>query len=459
MIEVTCPFDGAVIKSVPNQTEDEANTMLNVASALAKDRSAWLPHHARVAILSRLAKLVEAEAEEFAMLIATEGGKPLIDARVEVARAIDGIHLASKELGKIVSGEEIPMGLTPATEGRTAHSTYEPIGVALALSAFNHPLNLIVHQVIPAVAVGCPVIVKPASATPLCCLRLCELINEAGLPQGWCQPITCSNEVASLLSTSTKIHFLSFIGSARVGWMLRSKLAPGVRCALEHGGVAPVIVDDTAELSEVIPSLLKGGFYHAGQVCVSVQRVYAPKAIAQTLASQLANEAKKLVVGDARLAETEVGPLINPGEVVRVQEWVNQAVSDGAELLCGGQAKGDTMFEPTVLLNPPDSSTVSQKEIFGPVVCVYAYDSIDEAIERANSLDFAFQAAVYTNSLKTANYVANNIDASAVMINDHTAFRSDWMPFAGRRSSGYGVGGIGYTMHDMVQRKMIVYKQ
>ena len=456
MLDVTCPFDESLIKSVPLSNEDDADVMLAKAEALFKNRDAWLSHHQRIEVLNKLAELVKAEAGEFAMLIASEGGKPLIDAKVEVARAIDGIYLAVKSLAKIISGEEIPMGLTAATVNRKAHTTFEPIGVVVALSAFNHPLNLIVHQVVPAIAVGCPVIVKPASATPLNCLRLCELVQQAGLPEGWCQPIVCPSRVGEKLATSDKINFLTFIGSAKIGWMLKSKLAPGVRCALEHGGVAPVIVEASADLEHVIPSLLKGGFYHAGQVCVSVQRVYAPADIAETLARQLAEAAKQLKVGDARDGDTEVGPLINPNEVTRVKEWVDEAITSGGKLMCGGETISSTMFSPTVILDPPDDVTVSTKEVFGPVVCVYSYTDIDDAIARANGLDVAFQASVYTQNLSVAEYVSRRLDASAVMINDHTAFRADWMPFAGRRASGYGVGGIGYTMHDMMQEKMVV---
>ena len=298
-LDVTSPYDGSLIKTIPMHGADDAEAMLARAVACFKDRDGWLEHHERATILKKLASLIEAEADNFSRLIAREGGKPLIDARVEVARAIDGIGLAVKELSHVMRGEEVPMGHTPAATGRTAFLTQEPIGVVVAVSAFNHPLNLIVHQVVPAIAVGCPVIVKPAETTPLNCIRFVELVREAGLAPEWCQCIVCNNEVSEKLVTDPRIQFFTFIGSARVGWMLRSKLAPGVRCALEHGGVAPVIVDETADLETMIPSLLKGSFYHAGQVCVSVQRVFAPEAVASDLARKLADGAARLKVGDA----------------------------------------------------------------------------------------------------------------------------------------------------------------
>lgn len=457
-LEVRSPYDGHLIRSLPLQSAADGDRLLQRARQRYDDRDGWLEPHRRIAILRKLGALMEVETEALAELIALEGGKPLSDARIEVARAIDGVALAGKELLRVMRGEEVPMGLTAATSGRLAFTTMEPIGVVLAVSAFNHPLNLIVHQVIPAVAVGCPAIVKPASTTPLSCLRLLELLAQAGLPDGWCQAIICGGAVAETLVTDPRVDFFSFIGSARIGWQLRSKLSPGVRCALEHGGVAPAIVDESAELDEVVPALLKGGFYHAGQVCVSVQRVFAEQRIARDLAAQLAEGASRLKVGDPALAETEVGPLILTREVERVHQWVEEALAAGAELLCGGKRISESLYAPTVLFDPPADSKVSTQELFGPVLSVYPYQDRLEAIARANSLDVAFQAAIFTKNLDTALDSIRRLDATAVMVNEHTAFRSDWMPFAGRHISGYGIGGIGYTMHDMLQAKMAVIK-
>ncbi|MCP4042941.1 MAG: aldehyde dehydrogenase family protein, partial [Gammaproteobacteria bacterium] len=355
------------------------------------------------------------------------------------------------------AGETIPMGINAASAGKIAFTSREPIGVVVAVSAFNHPLNLISHQVGPAIAAGCPVIVKPAEDTPLSCFRFVEIVREAGLPDEWCQALLTSNlGVASQLVTDPRVAFLSFIGSAKVGWMLRSKLAPGTRCALEHGGAAPVIVAADADIEDALPKLLKGGLYHAGQVCVSVQRVYAHHTIARDLASKLAHGARELVIGDPTLPETEIGPLIRPVEVARVGHWVDEAIDDGAELLAGGKAVSDTVYECTVLFNPSFASKVSTQEIFGPVICVYSYAEINAAIEQANRLPYAFQASVFSKDIDFALRAYKRLDASAVMINDHTAFRVDWMPFAGLRESGLGVGGIPYTFLDMQIDKMMV---
>jgi acyl-CoA reductase-like NAD-dependent aldehyde dehydrogenase len=452
------PYDRAPISDVP--LDDVVSMERKIARAVLafEDRTHWLPAFERIEILKHLALLVERERDDFTMLIAREGGKPLTDARAEVVRAINGIELAVSEIERL-AGEEIPMGLTSASQGRWAFTTREPIGVAAAISAFNHPLNLIIHQVIPAIAAGCPVLIKPAATTPLCCLRLVELIYEAGLPEPWCQAIVVEdNALAERLATDPRIAYLSFIGSAKVGWYLRSKLAPGTRCSLEHGGAAPVIVDRSVDISKVVGPLVKGGYYHAGQVCVSTQRIFVHEAIKEEFLAQFTHRVEKLEIGDPTLRETEVGPLILPREVDRVESWVKEATAAGGKLACGGQRISDTVFQPTVLVDPDATARVSQQEVFGPVTCIYTYSDLADAIRRANGLPFAFQAAVFSQDIDVALTSARLFDASTVLINDHTAFRTDWMPFAGRRQSGYGTGGIRYTMHDLTQQKMIVLK-
>lgn len=457
MLDVVNPFDRQTIGTVPTQDRESVDEYLEKAHQLARDHKQGLPAHQRIAILKKAMTLMEADAEALAHQIANEGGKPLMDARIEVERALDGVGLCLKELSHL-KGTEIPMDLTPAGAGRVAFTSREPIGVVVAVSAFNHPLNLIVHQVAPAVAVGCPVLVKPADDTPLSCRAFVEYLHQAGLPEDWCRMVVCDVEVAQQMVCDPRVAFFSFIGSARVGWYLRSQLAAGTRCALEHGGVAPVLVEASAHWDSMIPSLLKGGFYHSGQVCVSVQRVFAPTSLAETLAQRLAEGAATLEVGNAIHATTQCGPLIRPQEVDRVESWIDEAVAAGATALCGAQRLGETTYSPTVLLNPPEDAKVSTQEIFGPLVCVYGVDSTTEAIQRANALPFAFQASIFTQDLSAAFHAIQHLDATAVMVNDHTAFRTDWMPFAGRRQSGYSTGGIGYTMHDMTQDKMAVIR-
>ena len=456
--EVLSPHDGSLIATVDQADRDAVERALATAYRLFRDRDAWLDASRRLEILERTVEIMLGHRDELALEAAREGGKPLVDSRVEVDRAINSIQICADTLRSQV-GTQIPMNLNAASAGRLAFTQHEPIGVVVAFSAFNHPLNLIAHQVGPAVAAGCPVIVKPAEATPLSCMRFVAVLREAGLPEDWCQALlTTDLEVAGALATDDRVGFFSFIGSARVGWMLRSRLSPGTRCALEHGGAAPVIVSADADLDAVLPLLAKGGFYHAGQVCVSVQRVFVDERVARELARRLADTAKQLKVGDPTLLETDVGPLIREGEVRRVDEWVREAVSGGAELLCGGEALSARCYAPTVLFDPPADSRVSTQEVFGPVVCVYPFDRIDRAIDLANALPYAFQASVFSRDLDTALRASRRLDASAVMINDHTAFRVDWMPFAGLRESGLGIGGIPHTMKDMQIEKMTVIR-
>ncbi len=457
-IEVTSPYDNSLLGTVSTGGADHAEAALTSAYSLFRDRSNWIPIPERVAILERTILLMEAQQDELAKLAASEGGKPLADSIVEVTRAIDGVKLCIESI-RAHAGEVVPIATTQATSGRVAFTQKEPIGVVVAVSAFNHPLNLIVHQVTPAIATGCPVIVKPAGDTPLSCLKYVQLLHDAGLPPAWCQAIvTDSNATAEALVTDSRVGFFSFIGSAKIGWMLRSKLAPGTRCALEHGGAAPAILLDDFEFDATVSSVLKGGFYHAGQVCVSVQRVFVPREMARKFAEALATGAEALVVGDPTSNATEIGPLIREAEVDRVAEWVTEAVSAGAELLCGGERLENHCYAPTVLLDPSIESRVSTTEIFGPVVCVYSYGDIDAAIAQANSLPVAFQAAVFGKNIDRLMHTAGQIDASAVMINDHTAFRDDVMPFAGLRESGLGVGGIPHTIDDMQIDKMVVIR-
>jgi len=458
ILEVFSPYDQTLIATVDTAGEVAVESALETAEKCFKDRQNWLSVSARIEILETTAALMQERAEQMAFKAALEGGKPLIDSRVEVARAIDGIKNCI-ELMRTNHGEEIPMNINPASENRLAMTRREPIGVVVAVSAFNHPLNLIVHQVGPAIASGCPVIIKPAEDTPLSCFDLINIFREAGLPDAWCQTLVVSDlSVASKLVTDSRVSFFSFIGSPKVGWMLRSQLAAGARCALEHGGVAPVIIEDDADLEDILPLIAKGGFYHAGQVCVSVQRVFVQASIAHSVAEKLADLGNAMKVGDPTSAETEIGPLIRHRETERVSEWVNEAITQGAECLSGGEAISESCYPATVLYHPNEESTVSTSEIFGPVICVYPYDDIDEAISQANALPFAFQAAVCTKNIDKAMYAYKHLNASAVMINDHTAYRVDWMPFAGLKQSGLGVGGIPHTFRDMQIEKLMVLR-
>ncbi|MEN2402542.1 aldehyde dehydrogenase family protein [Flavobacterium sp. MC2016-06] len=455
--KITSPYDQSFIKELPLINTNDLENTLSIAQDLFDDQSKWIPAYKRIEILEKTASIMNDRMEQLIVLAVSEGGKPYQDTRAEVIRAIKGVKLAAEHISQI-KGEQVPMGLTEASLNRLAFVSKEPIGVVAAVSAFNHPLNLAVHQIVTAIAAGCPVIFKPAMTTPLSGLALADILKEAGLPSGWLQVVLCSTEIAEMLVTDPRVHFFSFIGSAKVGWYLKSKLAPGTRCTLEHGGAAPVIVESDADFTEMIPDLVKGGFYHAGQVCVSVQRIYVNEEICDLFIEKFSDSVNKLVTGNPLDKKTDVGPLITPKEVDRVEQWVNEAIESGAKLIAGGKRISETFFQPTVLFNPSEDSNVSIKEIFGPVVCIYSYTDREEAIKRANALDVHFQAAVFTKNIDVALDTVKKLNATAVMVNDHTAFRVDWMPFGGRDSSGIGMGGISYTINEMTREKLTVFK-
>lgn len=455
--QITSPYDQSFIKELPLISKNDIDKILDTAHNLFIDQSNWIPAYKKIEILEKTASIMNERIEDLLITAISEGGKPYQDSKAEVLRAIKGVKLSAEHISQI-KGEQIPMALTEASLNRIAFTSKEPIGIVAAVSAFNHPLNLAVHQIVTAIAAGCPVIFKPATATPLSSLALAEILKEAGLPDGWLQIILCDNEATELLVTDPRVNFFSFIGSAKVGWYLKSKLSPGTRCALEHGGAAPVIVESDADFSEMIPDLIKGGFYHAGQVCVSVQRIYVNETIFEHFIEEFAAATNKLITGNPFDQKTDVGPLIAPKEVDRVEEWVKEAIKKGAKLITGGKRISDTFFQPTVLVNPSEDSKVSTTEVFGPVVCIYSFTDRDEAIKRANALDVHFQAAVFTKNIDIALETVKKLNATAVMVNDHTAFRVDWMPFGGRDSSGIGMGGISYAINEMTREKLTVFK-
>tara|TARA_R110000737_G_scaffold93541_2_gene126868 strand:- start:5159 stop:6583 length:1425 start_codon:yes stop_codon:yes gene_type:complete len=457
IVKVLRPYDQSFIRELAMDSTETVMAALGKAHQLFQTSSRWLTPHQRIEILERTVALMQERVGSLTQTALEEGGKPYADSKVEVLRAIAGVKIAAQTIFQL-GGEQIPMGLTEATRNRIAFTIREPIGVVVSISAFNHPLNLIIHQTVTAFAAGCPVVIKPASTTPLSCLAFIALLKEAGMPEDWCQAVVCDNDSAQQLATDPRVGFLSFIGSAKVGWQLRSKLAAGTRCAMEHGGVAPVIVDRNANVEAMLPLLVKGGFYHAGQVCVSVQKVFVHEDDCDAISSALVVLTDKLIVGDPASDQTEVGPLIKPEEVDRVENWVNDALATGGQLLCGGKRISDTCFQPTIILNPVESTKVSTDEIFGPVICLYTYTDRDQAIKAANSLDVHFQAAVFTRDIDVALDSVRKLNATAVMVNDHTAFRADWMPFGGRDSSGMGMGGIPYSIHEMTREKLMVIK-
>ena len=455
-VDLYAPWNLKKIGEIECIGKKDVDRILNIASKTFLDRKKYLSKAERLNILNNCKDKLEKNTRKFSDLIALEGGKPLKDSKIEVNRAINGLELCVEALKKS-HGTEIPMNLNEASANKMAFTKKFPIGPVLAISAFNHPLNLIVHQVGPAIAAGCPIIIKPSLDTPATCYEFLKLLFKCGLPKEFCQMINLKDHlITQKIVSDPRISFLSFIGSSDVGWKLKSMLAPGAKCAMEHGGVGSVIIDNGADLKKLLPSILRGAFYHSGQVCVSIQKVIIHEELMDEFIRLIKNSIKKIRVGNPRIITTDVGPLIRPSEVNRIDKIVKQSIKDGAELVCGGFSKKQTTYECTVIKNPKENSIISNHEIFGPVLCVYSFNTIENAIKKANHDKFAFQSSVFTNNIDTAMLCYEKLDAKSVFINEQTAFRVDWMPFGGIKNSGEGVGGIEYSFSDLIYDKLMV---
>lgn len=457
-IPVTSPSSGEHIETLESDSSETIERKLTLMSNIDFRGRRHLSVAARIEILEKLLAIMIENKVELAFTISLEGGKPLQDALVEAERAAFCVKLAIAYLFNTGSHTH-PIDTAASSAHHQITVNHQPLGPVVAVSAFNHPLNLVTHQVVSAFAAGCPCIVKPAIDTPLSCIKLVDMFLEAGAPNGWVDCVlTADNKLAEKLVVDPRFSFFSFIGSANVGWYLRSKLPPGTRCALEHGGVAPAFVDDTADIERSVESLTKGAFYHAGQVCVSTQRIYIHRKVYDEFVEKFALAAKSLVVGDATDMSTQVGPLIRPSEVQRVSQWVDEATTAGAKIITGGSQIGERYYAPTVLADAPQNSKVNSKEIFGPVCSLMLYDSIDQPIKTLNAESFSFHSAIFSNSHSTIQSLYSGLNTGCLMVNEHTAFRHDAMTFAGLKHSGLGAGGMPQSIKHLQVDKLMITK-
>lgn len=456
--EIYSPNDGSLLTKYQEGTEEDITQLLRETESIQETIEALKPYE-RASILKKVAAILKSKEETLATVIASEGGKPLKDARVEASRAIATIELCAEETLRL-HGEVVPMERTAAGKDHLAFTVRDPIGPVLAISAFNHPLNLIAHQVGTAIAAGCSVVLKPASATPISAHLLYDAFKEAGLPEKGLRVLTAPIPLIEKLVASPLFDFVSFIGSAKVGWEMRRKIAPGTRIALEHGGQAPVIVREDADIDKVVPSLIKGSFYHAGQVCISTQRIFVHEKIQKKFLDAFTAAAKNLVTGSALDEKTDVGPLIRPQEVTRLQSWISDALREGAELILGNTVTGGQKqyLHPTILRNVSRSSTLMKDEAFGPVVCVNSYSDEEELLQYLNTNTYLFETALFTNDISHAFRIAQRIKTMTFVINNHSAFRVDQMPFGGHKESGLGMGGVKYAIEELTRTKQIIIK-
>jgi acyl-CoA reductase-like NAD-dependent aldehyde dehydrogenase len=447
-LEVRSPYSGEIVGRVAKGGPAETRRALDAAEAALREP---LPAHKRAEILVKVAGALGRRHDEVARLISDEAGKPMKAARVEARRAMSTYTFAAVEARKL-AGDMVPMDAAQAGEGKLAFTLRRPIGIVGAISPFNFPLNLVAHKIAPALAAGCPVVLKPASQTPLSALLLAELEEEAGLPAGWLNVVAGSaSEIGDVLVADERVKLISFTGSAEVGWKLAERAARK-RVTLELGNSTPVIVDDTADLEDAAAKLAANAFSFAGQSCISVQRVYVQRAVRDAFLAAYLPRVEALKLGDPADEETDVGPVIDEEARDRILSWVS---GSGAEVLTGGELD-EGLIRPTVLADAPEEARVCREEVFGPVVVVNGFEAIDEAIALANGTRFGLQAGIFTQSLPNALRAAQGLEFGGVTVNEAPTFRADQMPYGGTKDSGNTREGPAYTIREMTEERLVV---
>ena len=413
------------------------------------------PYQKQRILLDCVAKFTE-RFDEFTEALIAEGGKPEAAAKAEVKRLIATFQFAADAVTTVPEGEVLPLDATEASVGYRGFSKRVPIGLCGFISPFNFPLNLVAHKIAPAIAAGCPFILKPASYTPIGALMIADVLAETDLPEGAFSILPMSSKVADVLVTDERIKLLSFTGSDKVGWDMKAR-AGKKKVVLELGGNAAVMIEPDADLEKALPRVITGGYSQAGQVCISVQRVLIHKDIYQSVKDKLVTLAKEVKSGDPSQADVVIGPMIDKGELERIQQWIDEAVEEGATLLCGGEVDGLVM-NATILENVSHESKLYKDEAFGPVMILEAYDDFDKGIELANDSRFGLQVGVYSSSINKAMQAWDHIEAGGVIINDVPTFRVDNMPYGGVKDSGFGREGVKYAIEDMTEIRLMVVK-
>jgi acyl-CoA reductase-like NAD-dependent aldehyde dehydrogenase len=450
--EVRSPFDDSVVAELGMPTDADVEDAIAAAAATFED-AARLSVAARATALDHISHRLAETQDENADLIAAEGGKPLKWAKVEAARAVSTFRWASET---IRHGQDEAMRLdTEAAFGsRFGILRRFPLGPVFGITPFNFPLNLVAHKVAPALAVGAPIVVKPASATPIGALRLAEFFDETDLPTGMMQVLPVSSKVADGMARDERFRKISFTGSAGIGWYLKG-LDPKKRVTLELGGNAGVIVHRDADLDLAAQRIAFGGYYQAGQSCISVQRVLVSSEVYDDFAVRLTKQVEQLKVGDPMDDTVDVGPVITRSEVDRIAEWVAEAESQGAEVLTGGTADGP-FYQPTLISRTTPEMKVRCEEVFGPVCTISPYETFEEALAEVNDSKYGLQAGVFTNDINRAFDAHRTLEVGGVIVNDVSAFRADQMPYGGSKESGFGREGLRFAMEEMTEPRIMV---
>ena len=452
LVEIRAPYDGSVIARVTQGRREHVESA--IASAVkAFGTTRRLPTFERQRILRQIATNIAFRRDEFSHTLAQEAGKPIKLARIEVDRAVFIFNVAAEETARM-HGEYLSLDWQESTAGRWGITRRFPLGPVAGITPFNFPLNLVAHKVAPAIAAGCPIVLKPAPQTPLCSLMLAECVQQAGWPDGGLSVLPLSNEDAGLLVTDDRIKLISFTGSVPVGWDIKRR-AGKKKVALELGGNAGVIVHSDADLQYAADRCITGGFAYAGQTCISVQRIFVEQSVYGKFTELLVQGVKKLRMGDPLDETVDVGPLIRQSDAQRAVSWVEEAVQAGARLLCGGKRQG-SMVEPTVLTSTKPEMKVNCQEIFGPVVTVEPYSGFDEALRRVNDSPFGLQAGLFTRDTKLVFQAFDELEVGGLIAGDIPSFRVDHMPYGGIKDSGIGREGLRYAIEDMTEMKLLV---
>jgi acyl-CoA reductase-like NAD-dependent aldehyde dehydrogenase len=453
VLPVTNPWDGSVVGTTwlaSAAQVEEAAASAEASAELMRNLAAY----ERGAILAKASSVLNRRRAEIGRALAGEAGKPIRDALTEVDRAAMTFHVASEEARRI-GGDLIPLDLAPHGKGRVAILRRFPIGPVAAISPFNFPLNLSAHKLAPAIAAGNPIVLKPATKTPLSALFLASALEEAGLPKGALSVLPMSRQLGDVLVTDERFKLLTFTGSSSVGWGMKAR-AGKKKVVLELGGNAGVIIDDSADIGWAVTRVATGGFAYAGQSCISVQRVFVHERVYDDFAGRLVARVEALVVGDPLDPNTDVGPMIETGEVDRIESWVSEAVAGGARVLAGGARVSRSTYAPTVLEGVPEIAKVCAQEVFAPVVALYRFSEFKEAVAAVNRSRYGLQAGVFTASLPHTLMAFDRIEAGGVIVNDVPTWRIDHMPYGGVKDSGLGREGPRYTIEEMTEPKLLV---
>ena len=454
-MEVTNKYTQDVIAVLPTARQEDMDAAI-AAAQRAAPVMADMPAYRRAEILSKAAALITERKQELAETIAIEAGKAMKFALIEVDRAISTFTLAAEE-AKRIHGETFPLDAVPAGEGYFGFWLRRPVGVIAAISPFNFPLNLVAHKVAPAIAAGNPVVLKPASTTPITAVKLCEILEKAGLPAGAINlVIGPGSTVGEWLVTDPRVDKITFTGSPPVGEHILS-VAGIKKVTLELGNTSPVIVAPDADLDLVAKKCAVGAYYNSGQVCISVQRIYSQEGIANPFTEKFVQASEAMVVGDPLDARVDVGPMIDPGEVDRIEGWVDEARAAGADILTGGKRE-EAVYWPTVLTNVQPDMKVVDQEAFAPVASVIPYDDFEGALELADTTDYGLQAAVFTRDIQRVLKAIKRLNFGGVMINETPAYRADHMPYGGNRQSGLGREGVRFAVEEMTNIQMVAIR-